>query len=576
MNIMTATDRGIVQFLAAEPQPIGELLRTYPKATLYSRLRVLQTNGVVPKRGRQYLLTTTGLQFKAQHDGAQALDGLAAIYAPLRQVPSAPHRATIELAIGARVVRQHTDQAEHHAAFLFVGPPMTWKTGGGRFFCLVAGADPDASVVDLAAESGRSLWVRRGAAGDIRSQRALLSAPVIVLDEYGVADRAVRQAVAPFISGRRRVPFENEILSIGPVSIITMNARPGDSLSARTGFSLAQLRRLVPCDLSTVPLPDLALEGGRALEAARQAGPLALRPPRGSCEEFRGAVVRLLRQVLIPGAIGTVDVELLLGLARGLTGWLTPVVAMRQVLYDFLLIVETVGWVRPGWLEAIRAFPERGEGAGASALATRGAVTPSPASACLPETIPLFPERTTPVPQKEHAGMNPRETMMPVFSISEHSKGLLVWLAADAQASLDQVVQTLVGIYRMQRFDDVTFQDLLAVVRLRETCETTHIAITDLATAVELTAGLSKRSLTLNHIRTVLQVAEDLAEAGLSLKEAAGVAALMKALKKGGIDPRVPDRLETALQRYEALGYEPNPITRGLSRNWRATRHDSL
>lgn len=564
MSIMTPTGVAILEFLSAHPRSIRELLGMYPKATVYARLRALQAAGLVAKKGNQYWLTSAGLQVKAEHEGAPVLDGLAHVYSPLREVPSAHHRATVELAISARVVRQHTDQAEHHASFLLVGPPLTGKTGCGRFFSLIVGADPDTSVVYLPAESGRSLLVRRGAAGDIRSQRALLSAPVIVLDEYGQADRAVRQAVAPFISGRRRIPFENEILNITPVAIVTMNARPaGDTLSARTGFSPAQLRRLVSCDLSAVPLPDLALEGGRALEAARQAGPLTLRPPRGSCEEFRGAVVRLLRRVLVPDALGLVDVDMLIGLGSGLTGWLAPVVAMRQALFDFLLLAETLGWVRPGWLERVRACPDRDEGAAPSSVATLGSVASTSASVRPPQTISLFPERMAPNTQKEHPGMNPRgDSILPNFTISERTRGLMAWLAEDAQASLDQVVAILITVYRMHRVNDVTLQDLLAVVQLREACATAEISVSDLRTAVEVTAGLSKRGLTLDHIQTVLRVAEDLIEAGLPLKEAVSVADQMKALKKAGIDPRVPDRLEAALRCYEALGYEPRRITR--------------
>src|SRR6266851_2724991 len=306
MNPMTTTDWAILEFLSVQPQPIRDLVGAYPKATVYARLRALQAKGLAAKRGREYLLTTAGLQAKAQREGTPVLDGLTGVYGPLREVPSPQHRALVELAIGALVLRQLTDQEEHHAGFLLVGPPMTWKSAGGHFLCLAAGADPATCIVDLAAESGRSLWVRRGAAGDIRSQRALLSAPVVVLDEYGLADRAVRQAVAPFISGRRRVPVENDILPITPVPVITMNPRPGQSLTARTGFSLPQLRRLVPCDLGAVPLPDLALTGERALDAARAAGPLTLRAPTGACEAFREAVVRLLRQVLVPDAVGIV------------------------------------------------------------------------------------------------------------------------------------------------------------------------------------------------------------------------------------------------------------------------------
>ena len=572
MNPMTTTDWAILEFLSVQPQPIRDLLGAYPKATVYARLRALQAKGLVAKRGREYLLTTAGLQVKTQREGATVLDGLTGVYSPLREVPSPQHRALVELAIGALVLRQLTDQEEHHAGFLLVGPPMTWKSAGGRFLCLAAGADPATCIVDLAAESGRSLWVRRGAGGDIRSQRALLSAPVIVLDEYGQADRAVRQAVAPFISGRRRVPVENEILPITPVPVITMNPRTGTTVSARTGFSLAQLRRLVPCDLGAVSLVDLALEGEGAIQAARHAGPLSLRPPRGSCEAFRAALVQLLRQVIVPESVGLVDVDLLLGLGRGLSGWLMPVAAMRQVVYSFLLVVETVGWVRPGWLEAVRAFPDRGEGAIAASPGARTPVIQTPQVAQPPQTISLFPERMMSVQKKEHPGMTSRDSMLPTFAMSDRSKALMVWLGEDAQAPLDQVVEILVETYRMQRACDGSFEDLLAVVRLREACATTEIAVRDLRTAVELTVGLRERGLTLlDDVPTTLEIAKDLDEAGLSLKDAVAVAGLMKAMKKVGINPGLPEQLQGVLVRYTTLGYDAKQISR-LARLWERLR----
>ncbi len=565
MNAMTTTDRAILEFLSAHPTPIRSLVDTYPKATIYARLRTLLAGGLVAKRGRQYLLTTAGLQVKAEHDEGHAFDGMTEAYPPLREVPSPHYCALLELEIGALVVRQLTDQEEHHAGFVLVGPSLTWKTSAGRFFCLTAGADPATCIVDLAAEAGRSLWIRRDATGDIRSQRALLSAAVVVLDEYGLADRMVRQAVVPFISGRRRVPLENDVLPITPVPIITMNPRPGQSLTARTGFSLPQLRRLVPCDLGAVPLPDLALIGDRALDAARQAGPLILRAPKGSCEEFREAVVRLLRHVLIPDAVGIVDVELLLGLGRGLTGWLGPAIALRQVLYDFLLVVETVGWVTPGWLDLVRAFPHRGEDAEGSVEARGSAMQPAP-STSRPHTISLFPERMDLSHQKELPAMNSRDSVLPTFMISERSKAQLVWLAENDRVPLDEAVHILIDIYQMQ-YNGNDLDDLRTVVQLREACGAAEITVSDLRTAVGLAAGLQARGLTLDHIQTTLQVAEDLAEAGLYLEEAIAVVDLMKALKKAGINARVPEQLGAALKRYEALGYEPKQITR-LAKLW--------
>jgi hypothetical protein len=310
-----------------------------------------------------------------------------------------------------------------------------------------------------------------------------------------------------------------------------------------------------------VPLPDLALTGERALDAARAAGPLTLRAPKGACEEFREAVVRLLRQALVPDAVCIVDVELLLGLGRGLTGWLTPLIALRQVLYDFLLVVETVGWVKSGWLALVRAFPDRREEA--ASIGARGAAMPLALPSSLPPILSLFPERADLSRPKEPTAMNARNSVLPTFLLSERSKALLVWLAENAGISLDEAVYLLIELYRMQQeFNDNALDDLRAVVQLREACGAANIAIGDLRTAVELTAGLRARGLTLDHLQTTLQVAADLAEAGLYLEDAVAVVELMKALKKAGVNARLPEQLGAALKRYDALGYDPKQLGR--------------
>lgn len=226
MGSMTPTDWAVLEFLSEDPKPIRSLLAKYPKATTYHRLRVLQAQGLVAKHGTTYALTSAGRRLKADRDVEISSEGLTRIYPPLRDVPTPQHRAMLELALAALVLRQHTDQEERHAGFLFLGPTLTWKTSAGRFLSLAAGVDPSTHVVDLASETGKSLWIRRGPAGEIIAERALLDAPLVVFEELQLADPAVRRAIAPFLSGRRRVPVENSIRTISPVPILTMNARP--------------------------------------------------------------------------------------------------------------------------------------------------------------------------------------------------------------------------------------------------------------------------------------------------------------------------------------------------------------
>src|SRR5262249_41041875 len=148
------------------------------------------------------------------------------------------------------------------------------------------------------------------------------------------------------------------------------------------------------------------------------ARPLPLHPPPDSAERFRPAVVALLRQVLQSEALGLVDVDLLLGLATGMTAWLPTAIAVRQTLSDFLLIATTIGWTQPGWTEALRGFPGTGREDRVFALPVPreqgGAIAvPSPSE----PRIQLFPAVIEPSPTKEKSAMSSGYSMLPSFSI---------------------------------------------------------------------------------------------------------------------------------------------------------------
>src|SRR5258708_22464801 len=159
MTPTTTTDWAILAFLSAHPQPIRSLVDRYPKATIYARLRALLAGGLVAKRGRQYLLTTAGLEAKAAHEGGQAFDGLMEAYPPLREVPSPQHRALAALEIAALVLRQLPDPEEHHAGFLLAGSSLSLESSLARFLCLTARADPAPRLTGLVASARPLLWV---------------------------------------------------------------------------------------------------------------------------------------------------------------------------------------------------------------------------------------------------------------------------------------------------------------------------------------------------------------------------------------------------------------------------------
>ena len=115
---------------------------------------------------------------------------------------------------------------------------------------------------------------------------------------------------------------KNAVLTIDPVCLVTMNALPKASLQERTTFGAPQLRRLVLCDVDRIPLPDLALMGEQPLQTAAQHEPLVVPPPRADCQLYRPEIVRLVREVITPEAQPFVDVEMVMLLCAGMTGFL--------------------------------------------------------------------------------------------------------------------------------------------------------------------------------------------------------------------------------------------------------------
>src|SRR5436190_24127205 len=109
-------------------------------------------------------------------------------------------------------------------------------------------------------------------------------------------------------------------------------------------------------------MPDLTLAGSTAIVTARQARSLKIPGPRGSADSWREVVVELLRETWTREGVRLVDVEVVLGLGRGMSAWFPVIVALRQALYNLHLVTETVGWVKPGWVERVRSFPHGAAG----------------------------------------------------------------------------------------------------------------------------------------------------------------------------------------------------------------------
>lgn len=160
------------------------------------------------------------------------------------------------------------------------------------------------------------------------------------------------------MSGRKIVPVDNTLLRIVPTSLITLNPKPSKiALEEQTGFSTAQLRRLVVINLSNVALPDLSNLGHMALESAVKHGPLPLPSPTVNAETWRSQIVDLMRDILVPKVWPRVDTEMLITLVTGMMAFIPdPERAIQQTVYDFAMTTETLGWTSLGWIDVVSRF----------------------------------------------------------------------------------------------------------------------------------------------------------------------------------------------------------------------------
>jgi hypothetical protein len=463
---MNAIDRQILEFCRDGFQPLKPLIGPIASGTVYRHARRLGALGWLRKEGALYRTTDAGRRELDAVSTRQPPDPLVALYPPLAQVPTVVHRALVALVLAAAVARRHEVHPDRHPFFVLFGATLRWKSSAGRFLCHALGLDPATHVVDCGTESGKSLSFRRDGTGAIVSRRALLDAPLLVLDEFLTADAAVRDALGIFLSGRLVMPVENETLTVRPVPVLTLNPRPKDTLEGRVGLSAPLIRRALLVDLDAVSLPDLAAVGEVAVEAARAHPPLVLSPPAADCHELHDAIVALTRAILVPAAQPRVDVEIVVNLATGMTAFIpNPVPAIAYVAQALGVLAETLGWVRAGWREVVAEFARdpRNPAAGLSALAP-GAPSETPGAEIVkaPAPTPSISLTVPPPPPR-------RRTSVPDLDLSETLRARLIWFAMETQQDVEVALTTLLDFYLAWReadATDATIDTLAAILRL--------------------------------------------------------------------------------------------------------------
>jgi hypothetical protein len=231
----------------------------------------------------------------------------------------------------------------------------------------MVGIDAREYVLNMGLETAGSLILRRGAKGQVVSQRQAVSQPVVGLDEFGRAKpEAVRIAKA-LLYGDLETPFENEMVEIRCVPIVMMNPKTSKrnaELTELLGLDEGTIRRSTIADLSRLEIPENVLtEGDRLLDRARALGPAEFPPPRHPDWRPTAEVKRLLLVALDrPARLAEIDVTMVALLCAGLTSWLSREDALRLGVTKYLEVVETLDWLKRDWRTSVaRALEEAGQ-----------------------------------------------------------------------------------------------------------------------------------------------------------------------------------------------------------------------
>jgi hypothetical protein len=498
--------RLILSYCAHGPTEVAGLLRDIARGTLYRTITKLVQLGFLKRVGRSYHTTVPGQRWLAEDLSHMDWNLFDHFYPPFAFIPTPHHKGLLELILAAAVVRHAGLHSDHLCAFIAMGGTLRWKTTLGCMACATLGVDPSTNLLTLESEAGRSVFVRRTSNGHLLSERNVLSSPLVVFDDYLQGNDSVRAAVGPFLSGRRTMPYENGVIAVDCVTLLTMNPRAKASLEQQTSFNPAQLRRMIVCNLDAVAMPDLSLTGHRAVEAAMQHGPLTLPVLRTDLQEHRGAVVQLVREVVRPEMHDRIDTELVLILAAGMRGLIEDDErAIQQTMYDVGLMLETLGWTRPGWVTTVSEFSLLG---------------PRPAP-IMPAADPL---PSTPDTEDGDDHILIRRPFMTnqtsdnaSYCLSEETRARLILMAAEEHITFTHAADLMTDFYYSATHSPgFNLTDLHSIMALSKECTIRQISVKSVKLTLALQAFLQEHQLEVDNFEAAVSLLARLHQAGLT------------------------------------------------------------
>ena len=532
-------DRVILHYCAQGPTELSGLTTgEFPRSNVYRAVKKLIQAGALTRGRLGYQTTTVGQCWLAEDQVHIDWNLFDLVYPPFANIPTVYHKALLELILCAAVVRKAGYHEDHLCAFAAMGGTLRWKTTCGRMACATLGANPDVSLIDLASEAGRSVFVRRTSQGQLLTQRNILSSPLVVFDDVLQASDALRDAIRPFLTGRRTIPYENGVIAVDCVTLLTLNPRAKPSLEQQTAWNPAQLRRLIVCNFDAVPMPHLSLTGHRAVEAAMTQGPLPLPALQTDLQPHRAAVVQLIREVVRPERHDRIDTEMLLQLAAGMCGFIDDDErAVQQTLYDFGLMIETLGWARPDWVTAVSHF------------SLHRVWHP-------PIELPPTPLKSVPDTEAVHDVILLRRRIMhhpesnsSPYTLSEEARARFILMAAEEQISFAQAVDVITDFYES------------------DTKKSFGMDLHDLHSILALSRDLKVRELPVKHLKVTLELLDYLHKHQLEFEAFEPAVHLLQRLQQFGLTADAPDvtRILDVACELVTSGVSPSQVEQWLA-----------
>jgi hypothetical protein len=463
---LSPTDWAVLESLRGGAKDVRRMIKEsgFSRSGVYASVKKLRVFGLVQSVGDGvFELTLSGLELIEQRV-AKPPEGAEKIYPPIEHLPTPLHKAIVVLEHAAVIARHHEIMPYHHLTFVLVGPTMTGKTSLARFMCAMYALDEDVNIINASSEAGASLGVRRGHAGEPIFIRKILEKCYVAFEDYQYARKETRRWIDLFMEGKRRVAFENRVLTIHPVSQINLNPRPGKSLEQMTGLNEAQIRRCVICLLRKNEMPkNIRFIGEDILKNAKDFGSIEIPKPKFDCSPYIKQIDSVLERCLKEESLNKyVDVVAITMLCTAMTAHFDVEHSIKLVLYNYCLIVETLGWTNPGWRNIVQNF-NLAEGVGRKVLE-------------MPRS-----EGTIREPKKEARVIaKPVKWSMPNFKPTDEDVEKLMYIAVKSKRPISDCISIFYEWFELCESEEVGLSDVKEFMEVRPYLKEMGITLQDI------------------------------------------------------------------------------------------------